>query len=298
MVYLCYSSGMSSLLERLQKVWATHPRDGGGGGKLLPVYAGLETRTDPAEYVWDGLKRGADPAHPFVIFQYTLAGVGEYAADGVKHELTPGRAFAAIIPSAHAYRLPPDAAGWTFFYLLIRHPYAVQRLSAAQAEAGPILALAENEGLTARAVTLFESITSRAFRDPWALELSLFDFVFEYERLTQRLLYPEAERETLLAEVRRQALARPGGCDVEALAARRGLSRSRFSHHFKAVTGLPPARWVRQVQLEDAARRLLDSADKLETIARASGFANANHFCKVFRRFYHLSPAEFRRQMK
>jgi len=285
------------LLERLHKVWETASRD--TGGELLPVYVGLETRTDPIEYVWDGLKRGADPAHPFVLFQYTLAGAGEYIADGgAKHRLTPGRAFAAVIPSAHVYRLPPDSAEWTFFYLLIRHPYAVQRLWAAQVEAGPILTLAENEGLTARAITLFESAASRAFRDPWALELSLFDFVFEYERLTRRLRYPEAEREALLAEVRRQALARPGGCDVETLAAGRGLSRSRFSHQFKAVTGLPPARWVRQVQLEDAARRLLDSSDKLETVARASGFANANHLCKVFRRFYHLSPAEFRRQMK
>ena len=296
MVYLCYSSGMSSVWERLQKVWEAAPHE--SGGELLPVYAGLETRTDPAEYVWDGLKRGVDPAHPFVIFQYTLAGVGEYAADGIKHRLTPGRAFAAVIPSAHVYRLPPDSAEWTFFYLFIRHPYAVQRLSAAQVEAGPTLTLAENDPLTTRAMTLFESVASRAFRDPWARELSLFDFVFEYERLLQRLRYPEVERETLLAEVRRQVLARPGGCDVETLAAGRGLSRSRFSHQFKAVTGLPPARWVRQVQLEDAARRLLDSPDKLETVARASGFANANHLCKVFRRFYHLSPAEFRRQMK
>ena len=288
---------MIYLWERLQKVWQAAPREG-GGGELLPVFAGLETRTDPAEYVWDGMKRGADPAHPFVLFQYTLAGVGEYAADGIKRRLTPGQAFAALVPSVHVYRLPPDAAEWTFFYLLIRHSYAVQRLSAAQAEAGPVLALTENDPLTARAATLFEGAVSRTFRDPWALELSLFDFVFEYERLTQRLRYPEAERETLLAEVRRQALARPGGCDVETLASGRGLSRSRFAHQFRAVTGLPPARWVRQVQLEDAARRLLDSADKLETIARASGFANANHLCKVFRRFYHLSPAEFRRQMK
>lgn len=287
---------MTFLLERLQKVWEAAPRE--GGGELRPVYAGLETRTDPVEYIWDGLKRGADLAHPFVIFQYTLAGAGEYAADGVKHRLTPGRAFTSVIPSAHVYRLPPDSAEWTFFFLLIRHPYAVQRLSAAQVQAGSILTVAENDSLMARAITLFESTASRAFRDPWALELSLLDFVFEYERLTQRLRYPEAERETMLAEVRRQVLARPGGCDVETLAEARGLSRSRFSHQFKAVTGLPPARWVRQVQLEDAARRLLDSPDKLETIARASGFANANHLCKVFRRFHHLSPAEFRRQLK
>ena len=182
---------------------------------------------------------------------------------------------------------------------MITHPYVVRRLIDAQAGIGPLLSLEPDDPLLARAVTLFESVVSRTFRDPWALELALFDFLFEYERLTQRLLYPQAERESLLADVRRQILAHPNrDTNVAALAAMRGLSRSHFSHRFKAVTGLPPARWVRQIQLEEAARLLLDSPHKLETIARASGFADANHLCKVFRRHYHLSPTEFRRQMR
>ncbi len=289
---------MSSLWDRLQKASVAAQAAGADFAPVPPVFAGLETRTDPAAYRWDGLKRGADPAHPFVVFQYTLAGEGEYTAGGETHRLPPGRAFAAVIPSAHTYRLPPGSASWTFFFLLISHPYAVQRLRAAQAESGPVLTLAETDPLLARAATLCESVLTRAYRDPWALELSLLDFAFEYERLTQKRRYPQAERDAWLAEVRRQVLARPRDAGLEALAAAHGLSRSRFSHRFKAVTGLSPARWVKQVQLEDAARRLLDTEGKLEAIARASGFADANHLCKVFRRVYHLSPAEFRRQMK
>ena len=89
-----------------------------------------------------------------------------------------------------------------------------------------------------------------------------------------------------------------GRAHVSDLAAAHGLSRSHFSRHFKAATGLAPAVWVRQVRLEEAIRRLLGGSDTLEAVAEAAGFADANHFCKVFRRQYHLSPGEFRRQMR
>jgi Na+/melibiose symporter-like transporter len=40
------------------------------------------------------------------------------------------------------------------------------------------------------------------------------------------------------------------------------------------------------------------SGAAMKTIAAACGFANANHFSKVFRRLQHLSPASYRRTMR
>lgn len=73
---------------------------------------------------------------------------------------------------------------------------------------------------------------------------------------------------------------------------------THFSHYFRAVTGLPPARFVTQIRLEEVTRCLLETNHTLETIAAATGFADAKHLCKVFRRHYHLSPGAFRRQMR
>ena len=290
---------MPTLLHRLQRI----PPSAGTSDPSYPpdlcVHAGLETETVSNTYVWDGLRRGADPAHPFVVFQYTLRGWGRYEADGQTRRVTPGNAFAAVIPSAHVYSLPPDSPSWTFFFLVLRHPYVVGRIRQAQADVGPLLTLTDGDALLARAVSLYEGAVTRAYRDAWALEAALFDFLFEYERLAQRLRYPQAEREALLDDVRRYVRAQLGrSVDVAELAQVHGQSRSHFSRGFKAATGLAPAQWVRQVQLEEAARRLLDGDHKLEAIARETGFANANHLCKVFRRHYHLSPVEFRRQMR
>jgi transcriptional regulator GlxA family with amidase domain len=45
-------------------------------------------------------------------------------------------------------------------------------------------------------------------------------------------------------------------------------------------------------------RLLAGTDEKLETIARQTGFADANHLCKVFRRHLQVSPGEYRKQMR
>jgi transcriptional regulator GlxA family with amidase domain len=53
-----------------------------------------------------------------------------------------------------------------------------------------------------------------------------------------------------------------------------------------------------QVRLEEVARQLVQTDATLATVASETGFADANHLCKAFRRHYHLSPGTFRKQMR
>ena len=46
------------------------------------------------------------------------------------------------------------------------------------------------------------------------------------------------------------------------------------------------------------AKRFIETRLPLKAIASACGFANANHFSKVFRRLQNLSPASYRRTMR
>jgi AraC family transcriptional regulator len=73
------------------------------------------------------------------------------------------------------------------------------------------------------------------------------------------------------------------------------MSRTHFSHFFRAVTRLTPARFAAEVRIHRASRMLLETRAPLKQIAENCGFANANYFCKVFRRFQHVSPASYRR---
>jgi AraC-like DNA-binding protein len=264
-----------------------------------PYYGFIETRTAADRYFWDGMRRGADPARPFVVFQVTLRGEGRYEQDGTAHPIGPGRAFAAVVPTPHRYYLPAGLEEWRFFWVLIRHPYIVRRIAERQrAGASAVLDVTPDAPLLARAVTLLEG----TFPDAFAQELALFAFLTEYDRHLHRAAReaaPDDDGERLLEEVRRfvrERLDRPA--DVTELAARHGMSRTRFSHHFRETTGLSPARFMARVRLEEAARSLALTDDPLHTIAAATGFADANHLCKAFRRHFRTSPGAFRRQMR
>jgi AraC-like DNA-binding protein len=263
------------------------------------IFGGMETRMVPSQYYWDGLKRGGDPEHPTILFQYTLDGWGIYADGNDTYKVLPGMAFTAVIPSEHQYYLPPESPSWTFFWLFVRHPYAIARMQSQQKEIGPVLTISPGEMLMSRAIQLFEGFCNPSYPDKFAEELAVFEFLIEYERFGYRMQYSAPERERLLNEIRSyviESLRKP--IEVIDLAALYNMSRSHFSHHFKATTGLAPAQYIAQIRLEEATHRLLRSDLKLEAIAAETGYANANHFCKVFRKHYYLSPGEFRRQMR
>jgi AraC-like DNA-binding protein len=257
----------------------------------------IETRTDPESYSWDGLKRLGRGDAPLFAFQLTLAGFGHFQLHGhPPRRVAPGTAFIAIIPSAHRYYLPEDSPGWTFGWISIYHPYLLARVTKQVEKTGPLIEIAPNGALAASAVRLMRGAVKKDFRDRFDVELALFEFMVAYERAAQEARDRPGEGRRLLATVEARVVASlPEALDVRALAAEYGMSRTHFSHFFRSHTGVTPARFATQVRVHQATRLLLDGRTPLKQIAAACGFANANYFCKVFRRFQHMTPASYRR---
>lgn len=259
------------------------------------LFSGLEVRQGGG-YEWDGLKRSGDPARPHMVFQFTLSGNGALEVGDEHFEVGTGDVFGVFIPSRHRYYLPPGAT-WTFFWLTVQHPYVVPRLARLLRETGHVMPVGAQSRLMERSVALWEE--QMVGSDTLVREQMLFDWMFEFERFARGHLYPQAERDRWLEEVRHRVNQNPAATlDVTQLADTHGLSRSHYSHRFKAATGISPAAWIAHVRLDEAARRLVRSDSKLETIARDTGLGSANHLSKVFRKRFQLSPGEFRRQMR
>jgi AraC-like DNA-binding protein len=151
--------------------------------------------------------------------------------------------------------------------------------------------------LIGRAVDLYASVRTADCQDEFTEENFLFAFMLEYERLGHFLLHPAEPRERLLNELRGEILSgmRRGGPTVDQLAAKRKMSRSAFSHHFRDVTGSTPARFITHVKLGEVTRMLVQTDLKLSAIAELTGFADATHLGKVFRKRYFLTPDRYRR---
>jgi AraC-like DNA-binding protein len=260
-------------------------------------FGNVETRTDPHSYHWDGMRRLGRRDAPLAFFQFTLAGWGHFELYGrPPQRVPPGTSFFAVVPSRHRYYLPEGSPGWTFGWIGIYHPYLVRRIAKQVATTGPLLQTPPGCRLLARAIRLVQGAFRKDFRDRFDVEMALFEFLLVYERLAQEMRHPEGERERLLGALRSRILAsecRWVGVDV--LAAERGMSRTQFSHFFRARTGTTPARFVAEVRIQEAARMLATTGLPIRRISEDCGFADVAHFSKVFRRCLRQSPAAYRR---
>ena len=288
--------------------WATHlqrlvgaaraPVEGPPWWTPSNAYFGnVETRTDPRGYRWDGMRRLGPRDRPLVFFQLTLAGWGAFELYGrPPRRLSPGTAFFAVVPSRHRYYLPEGSPGWTFAWIGIYHPYIMRRIAKQVATTGPLIVTPPASPLVASAMRLVRGAFEKDFRDRHEVELALFEFLLAYERRVDEARDPKGDRERLLEWLRARVLGDPREPpDVDRVAGERGMSRSHFSHHFRARTGLSPARYMIEVRVREAARALLATRAPLKQIATEWGFANPTHFGRVFRRFQHVSPAAYRR---
>jgi transcriptional regulator GlxA family with amidase domain len=86
----------------------------------------------------------------------------------------------------------------------------------------------------------------------------------------------------------------PERVNLATLSGLAGLSQSHYSRAFKASTGLAPYQWQLQARVERAKTLLLDTNRSLEVIAEATGFADAVHFGRTFRKLTGATPAAWR----
>jgi transcriptional regulator GlxA family with amidase domain len=85
---------------------------------------------------------------------------------------------------------------------------------------------------------------------------------------------------------------------VASLARRVALSPRHFARVFREQVRATPARFVTQVRLEAARRRLEDSREGLAQIAAACGFGSAEVMRRVFLRSLRVSPAAYRSRFR
>lgn len=77
------------------------------------------------------------------------------------------------------------------------------------------------------------------------------------------------------------------------LAARAGISLSRFKSRFRLETGIPPAEYVARRKLRRAKELLVRPGWSVTRVAFELGFSSSQHFATVFNRFAGQSPRAF-----
>lgn len=78
---------------------------------------------------------------------------------------------------------------------------------------------------------------------------------------------------------------------VETLAGVAAMSVSSFHRHFKAVTGLSPLAYHKQMRLREARVRLLSEPGAVARVAFSVGYESASQFSREYTRQFGMSPA-------
>ncbi|UMB69733.1 GlxA family transcriptional regulator [Mycobacterium paraterrae] len=83
---------------------------------------------------------------------------------------------------------------------------------------------------------------------------------------------------------------------VDALAARAHMSPRNFARVFNREIGQTPARYVDELRVESAQRRLEESSSSLDEIAEQCGFSSANALRRSFLRIRGVTPSDYRQR--
>ena len=72
------------------------------------------------------------------------------------------------------------------------------------------------------------------------------------------------------------------------------LSPPYFCYLFKSITGVPPARYLKSLRLQQAATLLTTTFLSVKEIVRSVGCSDESHFVRDFKRMYGVTPSEYR----
>lgn len=100
-----------------------------------------------------------------------------------------------------------------------------------------------------------------------------------------------------LAKAVRFLEQRAGGeVDAGALVRHAGVSYSRLGALFRAHFGCAPLQYHQRLRMDLAKRLLLNPYASIDEIAGQAGFADANYFCRLFRKVHGVAPGKWRRE--
>ncbi len=81
---------------------------------------------------------------------------------------------------------------------------------------------------------------------------------------------------------------------IQNLAFTLGYSKEALIRSFKNYYGIPPLKYFNRVKMFNASQMLERDDLSVKEIAFATGFENANYFCRIFRSFMGISPMQYR----
>lgn len=212
------------------------------------------------------------------------------AAAGSMYVGTPNRVL--LLSPAMAIWIPPDVEHWMRYGANNEMRYVDVNRQEAERLGGECRIMAMTPLLSALiSATMPDRTSGRAGRHNEALHDLLRHELAAARDVPLTIAMPRDKRIRRFAEA---ALDDPGAFkSVDPWLAGAAASRKTIERLFMAETGMPPARWLRQVRILHAISQLA-AGEKVSSVALDMGYESSSAFSYMFRRTLGLSPSDFR----
>jgi AraC-like DNA-binding protein len=254
--------------------------------------AGQETRSDTS-YYYDASRR---TDRPHIVLQYSLRGQGFYQREGRRTVLPPGTAWLDLIPGPFEYGFHADSPlPYELVFISLSGVEAMAWYQRLTSSFGHVLEVGLDSTVGVQMLAIAHARDSGRLPDRYVLSGMIYQLLMTVFSTLNRTRLSASPRVVQALQLITEHAADPS-FGVNRLAQLMDLSREHLARFFLAATGVSPSDYLTQHRLRLAAQALRSTDEKLESIARRSGFSGANYLVRAFRQRVGTTPARFRRQ--
>jgi AraC family transcriptional regulator len=305
-------------MEFMSKVVIVEPNDGCKGSEISPLFNGSSARqVSSVELGWSGFtleRRRVDAAehseaaiarHYIILWDAHLYRGERADVRGrfAPYSKTPG--MLSLCPSG----ILPAHRGFTETEAVIcaLDPVFVNGIEE-ELDLRPIESIHEQLGIHDAGLRQLTSLLEaeakaggpygRLYADSLAHALATrFLYLGRAQKQQERSLKSAMPRHLLRRVLERMKSDFHADLDLPTLAAETGYSRAHFLRVFREATGTTPHRYLLDLRLEEAQRRLKELRAPLTDIALDCGFSSHSHLSKAFRHRLGVTPSQYRRKI-
>jgi AraC-like DNA-binding protein len=231
---------------------------------------------------------------PHVVFQLTFEGTGFHTRDGRRQLLPPNSAFIDEIPGNFEYGFASESTRpYRFAYISMTGTPAFQWMKRIHESFGQVLDFGHDSSVADQMRAIVIPNEQSGWLDRYQKSALLYAILMQIHSVLMRSRIEQATRIRRATELIRQH-ARDPRFGISQLARELDCSREHLARQFQEATGMSPLAYLSQMRLRLVANELRLGDDKLEAVARRCGFSSANYLCRMFRRRWGVTPAQYR----
>jgi len=260
--------------------------------EVQPLYlidTGIERR-DSTSYRYDNSRR---PSYSGYVLQYTLKGCGHFCKEGTLHTLHAGSGFFSKIPENSSYYYDCSAhEPWEYFYLHFDGPAVESFYTTINELTGGVFHLPIESAPIRHYFRLIENYNRKGHLELYEGGEFLYRFLSGILRESETSTDNVSSSVAVATAYMREHFSAIGS--ITEISEICNISLEHLSRCFQKEKGQSPLQFLTKLRMEHALFLLLNTSDNIETIATACGYQNGNYFAKVFRKYMHCSPGEYR----